>query len=207
MSDDTGRQQHWDDVYTQRAPTEVSWFEMQPLRSLQAIEATEIDKSSPIIDVGGGASTLVDELVKRGFRDLTVLDISATVLANVASRLGPAGRNVQIIRQDITQFRPTRTYGLWHDRAVFHFLTQPQDRGAYRSALLAGTVPGSHVVIATFGPQGPLRCSGLATCRYDASGLARALGEQFELVDWMVDVHSTPGGGQQQFLHTRFIRT
>ncbi len=200
------RRQHWDAVYARRSSTEVSWFQAHPAQSLRAIEAAGLDVQAAIIDIGGGASTLIDELVQRGFEDLTVLDISANVLAKVAERLGAAASRVQLIQADVTRFRPARTYSLWHDRAVFHFLTRPDEREAYRLALRTGTAPGSHVVIATFGPQGPTRCSGLDTSRYDAPALARELGEEFQLIDSLVDVHTTPGGVQQQFLHTRFRR-
>ena len=200
------RRQHWDDVYARRSSTEVSWFQAHPAWSLRAIEAAGLDARSAIIDIGGGASTLIDELIGRGFEDLTVLDVSANVLAQVADRLGAAASRVQFIRSDVTQFRPARTYSLWHDRAVFHFLTRPNEREAYRLALRSGTAPGSHAVIATFGPQGPTRCSGLDTSRYDAPALARELGAEFELIDSLLDVHTTPGGVQQQFLHTRFRR-
>lgn len=202
----SARQQHWDEVYGRRAPHEVSWFEAIPSHSLHAIENVGLDRSCAIIDVGAGASTLVDELAQRGFSDLSVLDISRTVLENVRTRLGSEASHVQLIQADITQFRPARTYALWHDRAVFHFLTAESDRDAYRRALRLGTASGSFIMISTFGPDGPQRCSGLDTMRYDAHKLAGELGTDFRLLHSDLAVHTTPGGSSQQFLHTQFIR-
>jgi hypothetical protein len=197
---------HWNGVYARRAPHEVSWFESVPVHSLEAIESIGLDPSSAIIDIGGGASTLVDELTRRGFRDLSVLDISRTVLENVRNRLGSAVSNIDLIEADITGFKPARAYAVWHDRAVFHFLTVASDRDAYRRALREGTSTGSHVLISTFGPEGPQRCSGLETMRYDAAGLAREIGPEFRLIESDLAVHTTPSGSQQQFLHARFAR-
>ena len=200
------RQLHWDGVYGRRAPNELSWFEGRPTRSLDMIEAASIDRMSAVIDVGGGASTLVDELITRGFSDLTVLDVSDEVLTKVSARLGELRRHVTLIQQDITSFQPTRKYALWHDRAVFHFLTLAADRDLYRQALLAATLPGSQVIVATFGPEGPTRCSGLDTMRYDARALASEFGANLELANSSIEFHPTPAGVQQQFLYTHFVR-
>lgn len=199
-------QLHWDDVYSRRAPNELSWFENRPTQSLDMIEAGGVDRASAVIDVGGGASTLVDELITRGFTDLTVLDVSEEVIARVRERLGDQRRLVTLIQQDITSFRPERTYALWHDRAVFHFLTMAMDRDLYREALLAATIPGSQAIIATFGPEGPTRCSGLDTLRYDARTLAADFGPDFELTKSLIESHTTPAGVRQQFLYTHFVR-
>jgi len=198
--------QHWDEVYGRRATTEVSWYEAEPAQSLELISATHLAPGAPIIDVGGGASLLVDRLLARGHPDVTVLDLSGEVLAQVGTRLGALRCHVTLLQQDIRTFIPARSYSLWHDRAVFHFLTDPQDRSRYRAALLAGTAPGSHVIMATFGPQGPVRCSGLDTCRYDADSLARELGAPFQLAESLLADHETPSGGHQQFLYARFVR-
>ena len=197
---------HWDGVYTQRALDKVSWYEATPARSLEWIAATGVAPEAALIDVGGGASTLVDELLARGHTDITVLDVSGEVLSLVAERLGERRRFVELIAQDVTTFRPARTYSLWHDRAVFHFMTDEPRRRGYLEALLAGTDPGSHVILSTFGPEGPSRCSGLPTARYDAEGLATVLGRSFRLMRSALEVHTTPGGATQQFLHTHFIR-
>jgi hypothetical protein len=197
---------HWDEVYGRRAANELSWFEGRPSRSLEMIAATGVDPAAALIDVGGGASTLVDELLAKAFSDVTVLDVSKEVLAKVSVRLGERHPHVALIQQDITSFRPSRHYALWHDRAVFHFLTSAADRQRYREALLGAAIPGSHVIIATFGPEGPTRCSGLDTLRYDARALAEELGTDFELVKSVIDTHATPSGAQQQFLYTHFVR-
>ena len=197
---------HWDGVYGRRASTEVSWYESEPTQSLELISAAQLPPAAPIIDVGGGASLLVDRLLARGHTDVTVLDLSGEVLTQVETRLGALRRHVTLIQRDIRAFMPSRCYALWHDRAVFHFLTDPQDRAHYRAALLAGTAPGSHVVMATFGPQGPTRCSGLDTCRYDADSLAKELGAPFQLAESRLADHVTPSGGHQQFLYARFVQ-
>ena len=198
--------QHWDGVYGRRAATEVSWYEAEPAQSLELIAAAQLAPAAPIIDVGGGASLLVDRLLARGHTDATVLDLSGEVLAQVGARLGALRRHVTLLQQDIRTFSPARHYALWHDRAVFHFLTDPSDRAGYRAALLAGTAPGSHVIIATFGPQGPARCSGLDTCRYDADSVAQELGTPFLLTGSLLSDHVTPSGVRQQFLYARFVR-
>jgi hypothetical protein len=199
--------QHWDAVYGRRAATEVSWYEAEPAHSLELIAAAGLAPAAPIIDVGGGASLLVDRLLARGHTDVTVLDLSGEVLVQVGARLGALRQYVTLIEQDIRTFSPARSYALWHDRAVFHFLTDAADRARYRSALLAATAPGSHIIIATFGPQGPARCSGLNTCRYDADSLASELGSHFRLSESHLLEHVTPTGTRQQFLYARIVRT
>jgi hypothetical protein len=199
-------QHHWDVVYGRRAANELSWFEGYPSHSLDLITTARLDSRSAVIDVGGGASTLVDELLTRGILDLTVLDVSAAVLAKVSERLGEQRRHVTLVHQDITSFQPARKYALWHDRAVFHFLTSGADRDRYRNALVGATQSGSHVIIATFGPEGPTRCSGLDTRRYDATSLAAEVGSYFELRNSLIDIHPTPAGVQQQFLYAYFVR-
>lgn len=202
----TDTQHHWEGVYGRRTTTEVSWYEADPNHSLALIAATGAVTSAPLIDIGGGASLLVDRLLDRGYTDVTVLDISSEALSVVRDRLGPRQNSVTLLSQDIRTFVPARRYAIWHDRAVFHFLTEPADREHYRRALLDGTAPGGHVIMATFGPQGPERCSGLATCRYDADALGSALGPAFRLEDSRLIDHTTPAGGRQQFLYARFLR-
>lgn len=199
-------QSHWDAVYDGKATTEVSWYEPHPEKSLELVRAAGVHLTDPVIDVGGGASLLVDELLAAGYSDLTVLDVSGTVLGKLRSRLGPAGASVRLLQRDVTEFRPERQYALWHDRAVFHFLTQREDRERYVAALRRGVRPGGHVVMATFGPSGPQRCSGLPTMRYDAAALAAELGAGFELRQSFVLAHRTPSKVQQQFLYCRFER-
>ncbi|HEX5458591.1 MAG TPA: class I SAM-dependent methyltransferase [Steroidobacteraceae bacterium] len=199
-------QDHWDGVYEKKRPDEVSWYEPRPEKSLELIRATGIPISDPIIDVGSGASSLVDQLLAAGYGDLTVLDISASVLEKLRSRLGSAASTVALLHQDVTAFQPARQYAVWHDRAVFHFLTQREDRGRYVAALRRGVQPGGHVLMATFGPSGPERCSGLPTVRYDTTTLSAELGADFTLVDSFLVVHRTPWNSDQQFLYCRFNR-
>ena len=199
-------QAHWDKVYGSKGITDVSWYEAQPATSLELIRATGARSTDPIIDVGSGASLLVDKLLDRDYLDLTVLDICAEALMKLRDRLGPRAAAVTFLQQDVTLFQPERQYAVWHDRAVFHFLTQRKDRERYVEALRRALVPNGHVVIATFGPSGPERCSGFAVVRYDANALAGELGSDFELADSSLVAHRTPGGIEQEFLYCRFNR-
>jgi SAM-dependent methyltransferase len=197
---------HWDAVYSGRAVTEVSWYEAYPRKSLELVHASDLQPDDPIIDVGGGASLLADALLDQGWTDLTVLDISAAVLEKVRARLGPNSKKVTLLQQDVTTYRPAREYALWHDRAVFHFLVHAEDRERYVNALRRALRPNGCAIIATFGPEGPERCSGLAVVRYDANGLAQELGADFKLVESCVEIHHTPSGAPQQLLYCRFRR-
>ena len=200
------RQTHWDEIYGARSTTDLSWYEPRAGKSLELIRATGVQPTDPIIDVGGGASFLIDQLVEAGYLDLTVLDISAEVLKKLRARVDPRTAALSFLRQDVTAFSPPRRYALWHDRAVFHFLVQREDRERYVDVLRRALLPRGHVVIATFGPSGPERCSGLPTLRFDANALAGELGDDFKLVDSSLAVHRTPSGMQQQFLYCRFDR-
>lgn len=197
---------HWDRVYGTKALTEVSWFEPVPTRSLELIRASGVGLHDSIIDVGGGASFLVDALLDKGYSDLTVLDISAEVLHKLGARLEPRASAVARLHHDVTTFQAPRTYALWHDRAVFHFLTESEDRKLYVEALQLALQPDGHVIVATFGPGGPERCSGLPVERYDAAGLAAQLGTGFTLVESSLEMHHTPRGASQQFQYCRFRR-
>ena len=198
------RQEHWDGVYRTKPATGVSWYEAHPTKSLALVRATGVRPEDPIIDVGGGASLLVDELLDAGFRDLTVLDVSAAVLESLRKRLGARAESVTLLHQDATAFQPARRYALWHDRAVFHFLVRREERERYVDALRRALSPHGHAIISTFGPAGPERCSGLPIVRYDAGALAAELPSDFRLVESSLSVHRTPAGAQQQFLHCRF---
>jgi SAM-dependent methyltransferase len=196
---------HWDAVWDKADPDRVSWFEPRPETSLRLIETSGIGPRGAVIDVGGGASWLTRKLLDAGYGDLTVLDISDSGLAAGRARLGPAAPEVEWIRADIRSFEPTRKWDLWHDRAVFHFLTQAEDRAAYRAVLESALAAGGQVVLATFGPEGPVRCSGLDVRRYSIETLAAELGPGFRLAGSSLETHTTPAGAAQQFLYARFV--
>jgi SAM-dependent methyltransferase len=195
MADSRG---HWSDVYSRSAVTDVSWFEAEPHRSLELIAAAEVGADAPIIDVGGGASVLVDRLLNRGHRDVTVLDVAQDALAVSRSRLGERAGQVDWLVADLLTWRAERRYRLWHDRAVFHFLADPADRDHYREALRAALAPGGHVVVGTFAADGPADCSGLPTHRYTVESLAAQF-PNYQLVQAVRDVHRTPAGSIQPF--------
>ena len=198
---------HWDDTYTAKAETQVSWFQTAPARSLALIErALGDDRSAAIVDVGGGASRLVDGLLECGYRDLTVLDVSEVALSKSRIRLGEQANRVSWIAADITEWLPQRVWQLWHDRAVFHFLVEKAAQDAYIAALTRATAPGSSVLMACFALDGPERCSGLPVQRYSAQTLAARLGSAFELVDEARESHATPGGKLQNFTYALFRR-
>ncbi len=203
---DLSRQHHWEKVYTTKGESEVSWFQETPAPSLELIELVGAMQNSAIIDIGGGASRLVDSLVSRGYQDLTVLDLSAAALASARSRIGDKANRVTWITADVTTWEPLRTYDVWHDRAAFHFLVEPNDQAAYVARLRRALRVGGHAVIATFAPDGPERCSGLMVSRYDAKTLAATLGEGFALIDTRRHDHTTPWGAVQKFQFSTFRR-
>jgi SAM-dependent methyltransferase len=198
---------HWERVYRDKATTATSWYRPHLEISLRMIEQACAIETASIIDVGGGESTLVDDALARGCRDFTVVDIAQPALDRARARLGANADRAQWITGDITTVTlPDRQYDVWHDRAAFHFLSGPEQRAAYRRALLRALRPGGQVVISTFGPEGPLRCSGLEIVRYDAASLAAELGDAFELQARELAPHRTSSGVEQQFLHCRFRR-
>jgi 2-polyprenyl-3-methyl-5-hydroxy-6-metoxy-1,4-benzoquinol methylase len=200
------RTAHWQAVYTTKAENQLSWFQENPETSLRLIKEAKTSPESSIIDIGGGASRLVDALVGQGFRSLAVLDISAAALEAAKTRLGPQSAHVDWIVADIIEWRPARTYDIWHDRAAFHFLTETADRNAYIDRLKSALAPGGQVIISTFALDGPEKCSGLSVQRYDAKRLANALGSSFELADSFAEAHRTPWGAIQHFQFSRFWR-
>jgi ubiquinone/menaquinone biosynthesis C-methylase UbiE len=195
-------QAHWEKVYTQKTPNRVSWYRPHLETSLKLIEQSSPERSASIIDVGGGESTLVDDLLNRGYENITVLDISQTAIDANRRRLGRLSERVHWLAADITsvQLDPA-AYDLWHDRAVFHFLTAPADRAAYIRQVARAVKPGGHVIISTFGPKGPTRCSGLDVCRYDEESLHSQFGPHFRLLGSSKELHKTPSGTIQQFLY------
>lgn len=200
------RRDHWTRVYEDKAPSDVSWYQAEPEPSLRALDRFGARPGSALIDIGGGASNLVDALLKRGWQDLTVLDIAPTALDAARDRLGPAAEQVTWQVADITAWQPSRQYDVWHDRAVFHFLTEPEQREAYRRALSSGLAPDGLVIIATFALDGPERCSGLPVQRYDAAMLSAAFGDGFRLVEGWREDHVTPWGSSQAFTWCAFRR-
>lgn len=202
----TERQAHWQGVYMSRSHTDVSWYEAEPSRSLEFIEASGVARDRAIIDVGGGASTLVDHLLDRGYSQLTVLDIAAGALRQAQDRLGERARAVEWRAADVLSFRAERRFALWHDRAVLHFLVDAGDRQRYIEALERALAPDGHAILAGFGPEGPRRCSGLPVRRYSIEKFGELLGEGFELQGHAIEEHTTPGGASQQFLYTRWQR-
>ena len=197
---------HWDGVYGSRAFDEVSWYQPLPERSLRHIEDAVANRDAAIIDAGGGASTLVDHLLDAGFNDVTVLDISGRALQQARHRLGTRADAVNWIVADVRTFLPEREFSIWHDRAVLHFLIDADDRARYVDVLQRALLPGAMLVLSTFGPDGPLKCSGLQIRRYDIDMLMELLGSCFELQDHEFEDHETPAGAQQQFLYTRWVR-
>jgi SAM-dependent methyltransferase len=202
-----GRQAHWENVYATKAEHTVSWFQESPDISLDLVRATEVGMSASIIDVGGGASRLIDALVDKGFKALTVLDLSEKALAASKARLGARSTHVQWVVADITTWEPSQTYDVWHDRAALHFLTDPKDRAAYAQTISKAVRTGGHVIIGTFAPDGPERCSGLPIVRHDATTLGQLLGHSFVLIETRRHDHQTPAGATQRFQFSRFQRT
>lgn len=199
-------QVHWEKVYQTKAENDVSWFQESPEVSLDLIRATGVNAGASIIDIGGGASRLADALLDAGFQIITVLDLSEQALATSRSRLGARGSKVRWVVADVTRWQPSEIYDVWHDRAAFHFLTDPVDRAAYVERMMKAVRPGGHVIIGTFALDGPERCSGLPVLRYDAALLGDALGRAFELVETRNHDHRTPMGSTQRFQFSSFRR-
>jgi trans-aconitate methyltransferase len=201
-----GRQAHWQNIYATKAATEVSWFQETPSVSLDLIQHVSGSSRPSVIDIGGGASRLVDHLLSKGYDDITVLDISEAALSTVMDRLVAQQAKVGWIPADVTKWQPLRSYDIWHDRAVFHFLIEASDRAAYVQRLLTALRPGGHAIIATFAPDGPEQCSGLPVVRYDAQALGNVLGASFKLLDTRRNDHQTPTGNVQRFQFSIFQR-
>ena len=196
---------HWETIYRQKRPGEVSWYQPHLNVALDLLAKAGLSGESRIIDVGGGASTLVDDLLARDVKQVTVLDISGQALAAAKARLGEQAKRVTWIEADVTQAPlPHASYDLWHDRAVFHFLTDAQDRRRYVATMREALKPGGHAVLATFALQGPPRCSGLEVVRHSPDTVQVELGSRFRLVEAVEDDHKTPSGAVQKFVYVRF---
>ncbi|MGA0342909.1 MAG: class I SAM-dependent methyltransferase [Arenicellales bacterium] len=196
---DINRKTHWERVYSEKSVDQVSWFQHEPRRSLELIESSSTAKDAPIIDVGAGASVLVDQLLLNGYTNLSVLDISKNALDISRRRLGKRATEVAWLVDDVTAFQPGRAFALWHDRAVFHFLTEPSQQAAYRSTLMRALASGGQAIIGTFAVDGPLRCSGLEIAQYDASRMQAVMGADFTLLQESRESHVTPFGSTQNF--------
>ena len=196
------RRSHWEAIYSSRRPDEVSWFQARAVTSLELILAAAPERDTAVLDVGAGASRLVDDLLGMGYRDLTVLDLSGSAIRTVRDRLGSAASGVAFVEGDVTTMDLSPgSVGLWHDRAVFHFLTDPEDRRRYLRQVRRAVVPGGFALVATFAADGPLRCSGLEVCRYDPEQLHATFGPDFQLVESRREEHHTPSGGVQAFTY------
>ncbi len=196
---DVDRAEHWAQVYGRRGDTQVSWFAAEPAQSLALLDACGVDPRMPAIDVGAGAARMVDALLTRGFADVTALDVADDGLSYARERLGAAAGQVRWVVTDLLDWVPDRRFGFWHDRAVFHFLTDPADRRRYRELLAAALAPGALVVIGTFAADGPPSCSGLPTARYSPGELAAELGDGLRVVAARREEHRTPTGAVQPF--------
>ena len=197
-------QEHWERVYAEKAPDAMSWFQPTPEVSLAMIDELGLPLDAAIIDVGGGASQLAAELLGRGFTDITVADISSAALMRARESLPEADR-ISWVAADLRDHDFGRRFALWHDRAAFHFMVEPADRRAYIATLERSIAPRGRVIIATFGPEGPIRCSGLPVSRYDADALAVAFEGCAELISSRLETHRTPSGALQQFLFAHLV--
>ena len=201
------RKAHWERIYAEKSPQEVGWYQSEPSLSLRLIRHTGVGPNAAIIDVGGGASVLLDRLHAQGFHRLAVLDISGHALDHARQRLGRAAAAIEWHETDVTRFDPPQAYAVWHDRAVFHFLTDAQDRRRYVQSLNKALAPGGSVIVAAFALDGPDTCSGLKVVRYDAAGLGAELGAGFKLMETASEMHQTPNGVLQKFGFYRFIKS
>jgi len=194
-------QAHWERIYTQKDPDKLSWYRPHLETSLAFIERAAPGRAASIIDIGAGESTLVDDLLARGYTNITVLDISQTAIDANRKRLGDAAMLVRWLVADINRVKlEPAAYDLWHDRAVFHFLTLASDRAAYVRQVARAVKRGGHVIVIAFGPEGPTKCSGLEVARYDAESMQEEFGPRFRLIASSKELHQTPSGTTQQFL-------
>ncbi len=200
----TARTEHWESVYTTKGEQDVSWFQESPDISLELIKLASRGAKASLIDIGGGASRLVDALLDKGGFDISVLDLSSSALEAAKSRIGSRAAEIDWIVADITEWHPSRRYDVWHDRAAFHFLTEPDDQAAYAVALSQALRPGGAAIIGTFAPDGPEKCSGLPVMRHDASSIGALLGDGFSLEDSRRHDHATPWGSVQKFQFSAF---
>ena len=200
------RKQHWERVYNKNETEELGWYQNYPEMSLKLIAATGVGVHGNIIDVGGGTSKLAGISLDQGYRRLTVLDISGSSIEKAKLQLGEKSKQIRWIEADVTQFDFTERFDIWHDRAVFHFLTEPVDRRKYVDSLNQALKPGGHLIISTFRLKGPTKCSRLNVVRYSAEALHNEFGDNFVMIETFDEVHNTPSKVQQNFIYCRFIK-
>ncbi len=200
------RHAHWERVYATRAEDEVSWFQPRPSTSIELMRRTGSGTDASIVDVGGGASRLVDTLLDGGYKRITVLDVSETALARARQRLGDRAGGVDWVTADVTSWTPRGAFDVWHDRALFHFLIDARDRRAYQRALGSAVPRRGNAIVGTFAPDGPEMCSGLPVVRYAPASLANEMGPAWELLETIFEDHATPAGKIQRYQFSRFVR-
>lgn len=201
------KKEHWELVYSKKASDSVSWFQEHAETSLSFIKKLSLEKTAPIIDVGGGASTLVDDLLMMSYSRLSVLDLSGAALETAKKRIGSNSVNVEWFEADVTEVQlPKHQFEVWHDRAVFHFLTKPEERSAYIKNVMHSVKPNGHIIISTFAEDGPTQCSGLPVVRYSAEALHAEFGENFLLKEQLKEIHNTPFGTTQKFVFCHFVK-
>ncbi len=198
--------EHWERIYQSKEPSEVSWYQGKPEISLKLTTSAGIGPTHKIIDVGGGASLFVDNLIAKGFENVAVLDISSAALKGAKARLEERGQKVSWIEANVNEFTPPEKYDLWHDRAVFHFLTNAEDRKKYVETMYKALNPKGSVIIAAFAPEGPPKCSGLKVARYSPQSLSEEIGQNFELKEVIKEQHETPSGVEQKFIYCWFAK-
>ena len=200
------RKTHWRNVYQEKSHLCVSWYQNDPKLSLELILSTQLERNEAIIDVGGGSSVLVDNLIEESFSNLSVLDISGNAIAIAKKRLGDSAKNIEWFDSDITKFDAPKKFALWHDRALFHFLTDPSDRENYMKVLNNALRPKGHLIIATFAVGGPEKCSGLEIIQYNSEKMIAELGDNFEFIQERKEVHITPSNKKQKFIYFHFLK-
>lgn len=196
----------WNDVYQKKTEREFSWFQEVPVRSLELINELPLNSEDPIIDIGGGDSHLADELLHRGFKDVSILDISSVALDRAKVRLGTHSQNVQFVASDVTKFKPSRQYRLWHDRAALHFLTNTADVKTYLEIANQAIVPGGFLIVSTFSRSGPEKCSGLPISQYAEDDLKKLFQRYFDHIRCFEHTHTTPWGTGQNFVYCGFVK-
>ena len=200
----TNTKQHWENVYETKADQEVSWYQESPTTSLELITSLHLEKNAPIIDIGGGNSNLAAELLKDGYTNLSVLDISSNSLERTKDKLGKEADEIQWVVSDVLDFQPKQQFRLWHDRATFHFLTAERDIKKYINIVTRIVKKGGFLIIATFSTSGPKKCSGLDITQYSREKLKTLFGKEFELMKTFEEIHSTPFQTEQNFIYTLF---